>query len=48
MGLLVIITYMANIRLLRNSTAIGLGDVAGSRPQTTTTVGTYAHNFNGR
>ena len=35
-------TYMANIRLLRNSTAIGLGDVAGSRPQTTTTVGTYA------
>ena len=27
---------------MRNSTAIALGDVAGSRPQSTTTIGTYS------
>ena len=44
-GIIGYYTYLANIRLMRNSTAIGLGDVAGSRPQSTTSVGAYTGTY---
>jgi hypothetical protein len=44
-GIIGYYTYHARVRLMRNSTAIGLGDVAGSRPQATTAVGAYTGSY---
>lgn len=38
--------YQGRLRLLRNGTAVGVGDLAGSRPQTMITSITYTGNSN--
>lgn len=38
--------YHARLRLLRNSTVVGVGDLAGSRPQSMVSVITYTGNSN--